>query len=161
MRSVLLCFHLVFIFGTFHAKADVFGDGDLLQLNFGPYIYHYSSTPGRNSYPWYTGLEWESASRWELGGAIFSNSYYQPSGYLYGGKRFIYGSESRHLFLKITAGAILGYVPPHEDKIPVNKNGLGLGIIPAIGYKHGRTSIQIAILSTSALMLNIGYDIWR
>lgn len=163
MRRIMvsLLIGMLLCFDAPAGNAGVFAEGDLLQLNFGPYIYHYSTHPRRNPYPWYTGLEWESSSRWEIGGAVFNNSYHQPCGYLYGGKRFIYGSDDEHLFLKVTAGAIIGYFPPYEDKIPVNLNGLGLGIIPALGYKKGRATIQVAILSVSALMLNIGYDIWQ
>jgi hypothetical protein len=163
MRSMLLCFTLCFFILMDAAEPDaaVFSEGDLIQVNFAPYIYHYSTNPRRNPYPWFTGLEWESSSRWEVGGAVFSNSYYQPCGYLYGGKRFILGSQEEHLFLKITAGVIFGYFPPYEDKIPVNKNGVGLGIIPALGYKYKRATAQIVILSTSALMLSFGYDLWN
>jgi len=163
MRSILLfCSLCLFIsMDAAELNAGVFSEGDLVQVNFGPYIYHYSSNPRRNPYPWFTGVEWESSSRWELGGAVFSNSYYQPCGYLYGGKRFIYGSTDENLFLKLTIGAIIGYFPPYENKIPVNKDGIGLGVVPAIGYKYKRTTIQIVILSTSALMLNLGYDLWK
>lgn len=163
MRSIVLCCSLclLILMDAAELNAGIFSKGDLIQINFGPYLYHYSSDSERNSYPWFTSLEWESLSRWELGGAVFSNSYNQPSGYLYGGKRFIHGSPDEHLFLKITVGALIGYVPPHEDAIPVNKDGVGLGVIPAVGYKFKRTTTQIVILSTSGLMLTIGYDLWR
>ncbi len=164
MRLILLCCSLWLFVLTDAAElsAGVFSEGDLVQVNFGPYIYHYSSTPGRNPYPWFTGLEWESASRWEVGGAVFSNSYYQPCGYLYGGKRFIIlGAPDEHLFFKLTVGAIFGYFRPYENKIPVNKDGIGLGVVPTIGYKYKRATAQFVILGTSALMLNFGYDIWK
>jgi hypothetical protein len=152
---------LVVLCGTANSGEGVFSEGDLIQISFGPYIHHYYSNPKHNPYPWYTSLEWESATRWEIGGAYFINSYNQPCGYLYGGKRFIYGSQDNHLFLKITAGAIIGYVSPYEDRIPVNSNGIGLGVIPAVGYKYKRVTSQIAILGISALMLNFGYDLWN
>ncbi|OGU13402.1 MAG: hypothetical protein A2076_17285 [Geobacteraceae bacterium GWC2_53_11] len=152
---------LVVLCGTARSGEGVFSEGDLVQLSFAPYIYHYNHGRNYNASPWYTGLEWESAKRWELGAAYFSNSYNQPCGYVYGGKRFIAGSPDNHLFLKITAGAILGYVHPYESKIPVNKDGIGLGIIPAVGYKYKRVTTQIAVLSMSGLMVNFGYDIWK
>lgn len=141
-------------------QADVFTTGDRIQAYFAPYIYHYNYNPDHNVYPWFFGLEWESADRWEVGGALFRNSFNQPCGYLYGGKRFIYGSDDSHAFFKLTAGGLFGYVQPYDRKIPVNSNGIGLGIIPAIGYKHKRFSSQIAILGGSALMATFGYDFW-
>ncbi|MBF0119599.1 MAG: hypothetical protein HQK79_12240 [Desulfobacterales bacterium] len=163
MRSILLYFLLCtfILVNANELNAVILTEGDLMQVNFSPYIYHYNFNPEHNSYPWCTGLEWESSSRWSAGGNIFSNSYNQICGYLYGGKRFIYGSKDEHLFFKITAGALIGYVEPYEDKIPINKDGIGLGIIPTIGYKYKRTAIGIVILSTSALMLTFSYDIFK
>ena len=128
---------------------------------FSPYVVHYERDPEHNSYPWFVALEWESASRWELGGAFFKNSFHQPCGYLYGGKRWIYGSPEQHMFFKITAGAIIGYFEPYENQLPVNDNGIGLGIIPAIGYKYKRASTQFVVLGTSGFMITLGYDIWK
>lgn len=140
--------------------AAVPGDGDRLTLTYGPYIHHFRSHPDHNEYPGYTSIEWESARQWELGAAYFRNSYDQPSGYLYGGRRWNYGDEGNQLFCKLTAGALLGYVGEHERKIPVNWNGLGLGIIPAVGYQYRRVSTQVVILGISGVMFTVGYDFW-
>ena len=155
---ILVCACLVGNASTSHA--GVFAEDDHLQLYFGPYLVHYDYDPKHNNYPWFVGAEWESKSRWEVGAAYFRNSFYQPSGYVYGGKRFIYGSEDSHLFARITLGALLGYVKPYDKKIPVNANGIGLGIIPAVGYKYKRTSTQCALLGISGLMFTVGYDVW-
>lgn len=141
-------------------QADVFTAGDRIQAYFAPYTFHYHPSPDHNPWPWFVGLEWESADRWEIGGDLFRNSFYQPCGYLYGGKRFIFGSEEQHLFFKLTAGGLFGYVQPYDQNIPVNSNGIGLGVIPAIGYKYKRFSSQLAILGGSALMATFGYDFW-
>ena len=55
----------------------------------------------------------------------------------------------------------MGYVAPYENKIPVNYNGLGLGIIPAVGYKYNHASTQFVILGTSGVMWTVGYDFWN
>lgn len=133
----------------------------LVALHFSPYVFHFNNKPEYNSFPWFVALEWESSSQWELGGAFFINSYDQPSGYVYGGKRWTFGPREQHLFLKLTAGAILGYVEPYEDKLPINANGIGLGIIPAVGYKYKRASTQLVLLGVSGVMITIGYDIWN
>ena len=61
----------------------------------------------------------------------------------------------------MTAGLLLGYVEPYEHKIPVNWNGIGLGIIPAVGYKYRRASTQFVTLGVSGFMLTLGYDLWQ
>jgi hypothetical protein len=144
------------------ASADPSPKSGLIELYFGPYVYHYGGTYDDNSFPWLVGLEWESPSRWEVGASYFRNSHYQPSGYVYGGKRWkIYGCEDSHLFFKLTAGALLGYVKPYNHKIPINYNGIGLGVIPAVGYKYKRASTQFAFLWTEGFIVTVGYDIWR
>jgi hypothetical protein len=55
----------------------------------------------------------------------------------------------------------MGYVEPHENKIPVNANGIGLGIIPTVGYKYKRATTQFVILWDEGFMLTVGYDIWK
>jgi hypothetical protein len=156
----LLCTCLLMNFTP--ACADPSPKNGLVALHFGPYVHHYGHKPEDNSFPWFVALEWESASRWEVGGAYFTNSHYQPSGYIYGGKRWkIYGCEDSHLFFKLTAGAILGYVKPFDHTIPINCNGIGLGVIPAIGYKYKRASTQFVILWDQGFMVTVGYDIWK
>ena len=139
--------------------ADFFGEDERVSVIFGPVTYHYSHNPEHNSFPWFTAIELESASRWELGGALFNNSFSQPCGYLYGGKRWIAGSPDEHFFVKLTGGALIGYVKPYDKKIPVNADGLGLGVIPAVGYKYKRASTQFVILGTAGFMLTLGYDL--
>jgi hypothetical protein len=159
--SLFLLAFICLCFSPYTALAENDPDGSLVTLHFSPYVVHFSNNPEHNSYPWFTDIEWESASQWELGGAFFINSYDQPCGYLYGGKRWIFGPREQHLFLKLTAGAIIGYFEPYENKLPINANGIGLGIIPAIGYKYQRASTQFVLLGTSGFMITVGYDIWK
>jgi len=159
-----LCFLMVFLClctNTPVPAANKVPGGSLLAIHFSPYVVHYDHNKEHNSYPWFTAIEWESLSRWEIGGAFFKNSFHQACGYIYGGKRWIFGPEEQHLFLKLTAGAIIGYVEPYENKLPINADGIGLGIIPAIGFKHNRASTQFVVLGTSGFMITLGYDIWK
>jgi hypothetical protein len=143
------------------ARADVFTDGDQVMLQIGPYVYHRNKEPYHNSQPMLFGVEWESASRWELGASYFKNSFYQPSVYIYAGKRWFLGSGDNGFFVKLTGGPLYGYKDPYEDKVPLNSNGLGLAIIPAIGYQYQRANAQLVILGTAAVMLSFGYDFWK
>jgi hypothetical protein len=161
MRVLFVCLLLVSIVAASSpAGADEPSGSERLEIQFGPYMQHFSYDPRHNSYPWYVGVEWESKERLEVGGSFFMNSYDQPSGYVYGGKRFISGSKEEHFFVKITMGLLLGYVKPYDQKIPVNWNGVGIGIIPAVGYKYQRSSVQCALLGISAVMFLVGYDVW-
>lgn len=149
---------LLFIQATV-AHADFFAEDDRVSAIFGPITYHYSPSSKHNPFPWFAAIQWESASRWELGGALFRNSFYQPCGYFYGGKRWTAGSPDEHIFFKLTAGALVGYVKPYDKKIPVNADGFGLGIIPAVGYKYQRASTQFVILGKAGFLWTLGYDL--
>jgi len=130
-----------------------------LTLLFGPYMYHLNSKREYNDFPWFSGIEWEARGEWELGAAYFQNSFDQPSGYLYGGKRWNKNAGQDQLYFKLTAGILLGYVDPHEPKLPLNWNGVGVGVIPVFGYQRQRVSTQIAVLGFSGVMFMFGYDL--
>jgi hypothetical protein len=140
------------------AHADVFADGDHLMLQFGPYVYHHSYSAEHNNLPLLVGLEWESASRWELGASYFRNSFHQPCLYLYGGRRWFWRPADDGFYFKLTGGPLYGYKAPYDDKVPLNENGVGLAIIPAVGYQYQRANAQLVILGTAAIMFTFGYD---
>ncbi len=146
---------------TSTARADVFADGDQVMLQTGPYVVHWSSSTDHNNWPWLVGVEWESASRWEIGAAYFRNSFDQPSWYIYAGKRWFLHSENQGLYAKLTGGPLYGYRDPYEDKIPVNHDGLGLVVLPAIGYQYQRANAQIVFIGSAGIMLTFGYDFWK
>ncbi len=160
---LLCCATMLFGLSVFTTTvhAGIFAEDDLLSLVVGPYTYHFNTARDYNNAVWFVGLEWESSSQWEVGVSYFTNSFNQPSGYIYGGKRFVFGAPDNQLFFKITGGPLLGYKRPYDGKIPINYDGIGLGIIPCIGYKHDRVSGQVAILGKSALLFTIGLDIWK
>jgi hypothetical protein len=106
MRAGFICLLVCFCLcgNPFRALADQEPEGadqepagSVVSLHFSPYVVHYSRNPEHNSYPWFTLLEWESASRWEIGGAYFKNSFHQPCGYIRV-KKWIYGPQDHHLF---------------------------------------------------------------
>lgn len=163
MKFVLLygCVLCCLLFSATVSLADDPPERGTLSLHFSPYVIHYEHNPEHNSFPWFTNIEWESSSRWDIGGAVFRNSFYQPCGYIYGGKRWTFGPSDQHLYFKLTAGALIGYFKPYDNKIPLNADGIALGIIPVIGYKYHRASTQLVVLGTAGVMFTIGYDIWN
>ena len=143
------------------SHAGVFGDGDRVMLEFGPYVAHRVDNDGHNQWPHLVGVEWESGSHWLGGAAVFRNSYYQNAAYVYAGSRWFLNPVNQNLYVKLTAGVVFGYKDPFEDRVPVNNNGYGLGIVPALGYQLGRANAQIVFLGTAAVTLTFGYDFWN
>lgn len=141
------------------SQASLFEDGDLLMVQAAPDVIHFDSDPEHADYSWLVGLEWQSPSRWLVGAAYFNNSFDQKSQYLYFGKSWPLDSISSNLYFKLTGGLLLGYKEPYEDKIPINKNGVGLGALPALGYKYGDFNVQLNLLGTAGLMFTFGYDL--
>lgn len=143
------------------AHADVFADGDRVMLEFGPYVWHRLNNEDHNQWPRLVGVEWESGSHWLLGADAFRNSYYQRAAYVYVGKRWFLDQVNPNLYVKLSAGLVYGYKDPFEDRLPVNDNGYGLGVVPALGYQFGRAHAQIVLLGTAAVTFTFGYDFWQ
>jgi hypothetical protein len=65
------------------------------------------------------------------------------------------------LYVKLSAGVVYGYKDPYEDRLPVNNNGYGLGIVPALGYQFGQANAQVVFLGTAAVAFTFGCDFWN
>lgn len=143
------------------AQAEEATDGARLTIQLAPYVLHYNSDPNHNHYPWLVGLEYESRTRWSAGAAAFRNSFDQPSSYWYAGKRWFLGPGAENLYLKVTGGLLLGYDAPYEDKIPLNRDGVALAVIPAIGYQFQGFNAQFIVLGGAGFMFSLGIDIAR
>ena len=148
-------------YGTISRAEESASDNGRLTLVFAPYVYHTSYDPRHNDYLWLTGLEWEpSGSKFEFGAAYFKNSFSQDSVYAYVGKRWFFSGERQEGFVNLTAGPLYGYRGQFENKVPFNHNGLGVAIIPGIGYQYRSVNAQIVILGTAGLLASFGYDFW-
>lgn len=143
------------------AHAGALGDGDRVMLQFGPYVAHRVHNSDHNQWPHLLGAEWESPSHWLGGASVFKNSYYQHAAYLYAGRRWFLRPDQQGFYAKISAGLVLGYREPYEDRLPVNDNGLGAGLVPALGYQLGRANAQIVFLGVAGVALTVGYDLWN
>jgi hypothetical protein len=97
-----------------------------------------------------------------VGGIYFRNSFNQPCGYVFGQKSYTWGGGDDGLFLKITAGILYGYKPPHDHSVPFNVKGFAPGFLPIVGYKYGRVTAEFTIFgAASGFAAALGYDIWR
>ena len=143
------------------AQAGVFLDDDLIMIQGAPDTIHFNHSDEHAKYSWLVGAEWQRSDRWLAGYSYFNNSFDQKSHYIYGGKWWPLGADNSNWYVKVTAGVILGYEKPYENKIPFNHNGVAPGLIPGIGYKHDRFNVQMNLLGKAGLMFTVGYDLIR
>jgi len=132
--------------------------GDYWRLIGSPYTVHYGSDPEHE--PVYMiGLERQRNDGWVFGATYFSNSFGQPSGYVYLGEKVINFSRFDKLFFQWTAGIMYGYKYPYEDKVPFNFKGFSPGVTVGLGWQFTREfSVQAVALSTDGMMIQLGID---
>lgn len=141
------------------AKPDPGPSSGILMIQGSPNVIHFDTDPEHAEYSWLVGMEWQWPSRWLAGYSYFNNSFDQKSHYAYVGRWWPISEKYPNWYVKLTGGVIVGYKEPYEDKIPINNNGVGLGIIPALGYKMNRFNAQLNLLGTAGLMITVGYDL--
>lgn len=133
--------------------------GDYWRLMASPYTIHYGSDPEHE--PVYMiGLERQRSDGWVWGGTYFSNSFGQPSGYVYVGEKVINFTRFDKLFFQWTAGVMYGYKEPYEDKVPFNYKGFSPGATVSLGWQFTREfSVQAIALGTAGLMFQLAIDL--
>jgi len=134
---------------------------DIVMIQAAPGVIHFDSDPDHAAWSWMVGVEWQRPSNWLLGFTYFNNSFGQKSQYYYGGYLWNPIDRYSNWYLKLTGGLLYGYKEPYEDKVPLNHNGYSPGILPAVGYKWERWSMQLNVLGTAGLMISVGYDLIR
>ena len=98
--------------------------------------------------------------RWLAGGVVFSNSFGQPSAYLYGGQRYLNPFGYEKWYLQWTAGLLYGYVGEFKDKVPFNYKGFSPGFVPSVGYQFtDKISGELDLLGNSALMFTLVFPL--
>ena len=126
------------------------------EISFSPYTHHWSRSP-EHKHVVLVALDEQLPGNRLCGVSLFSNSFGQPSVYVYAGQQFNGVLGVPRLFVKLTAGILYGYVQPYEDKVPLNHNGFSPAIIPAIGYQlTPHDSVQLKVLGNAGLMFSYG-----
>jgi hypothetical protein len=122
------------------------------ELLVGPFAVHWSrDEQHKNVY--LLGVERGNSDGTLWGFSGFQNSFGQASAYAYYGYRWedLFGYVG--LYAKLSGGILYGYKEPYEDKIPINHNGWGLAVIPAVGYRFTpKDAAEIGVLGTAGLM---------
>jgi len=137
------------------------------SLMFSPYSIHFSPSD-EHEHVWLLGLERRDKTDKLAGAAFFSNSFGQPSVFLYPfGKHYDgpirIGSVTaipEHWYVKWAAGLLYGYKGAYEDKVPFNKNGFSPGLILSLGRKLTENSqVQVNLLGNNGLMFQVNAGI--
>lgn len=131
--------------------------GDRVGLFVSPITLHFRPSD-EHKHVWLIGVQRERKDGHLAGAAYFSNSFGQPSAYVYPwGKiyRGVFGTSQ--LYVKWTAGLMYGYKGPYKDKVPFNHGGFSPAIIPAVGWEfEGRRQVQLNALGLNGMMLQFG-----
>lgn len=127
---------------------------DRFGLLYSPYTQHFHTSP-EHEYVWLVGIERERENAQLSGVAFFSNSFGQPSMYLFPwGKVYRDVFNYPGLYAKLTAGLLYGYRGQYENKVPFNVNGFSPAVVPALGWEFGqRYQVQANLLGVNAVML--------
>ena len=105
-----------------------------LRFQFSPYTYHFTPSEEHSDVVM-VGLEREHQGGKVDGVVLFSNSFGQPTIYVYP-----WGDTYRNMMgvpklsFKWTAGLMYGYKEPYENKVPLNYKGFNPVVIPAVAY---------------------------
>jgi hypothetical protein len=126
------------------------------EFTVSPYTHHWHHSPEHKPV-WLVALDEPLPGNRFCGIALFSNSFGQPSTFVYAGQQFNQLMGHPQLFLKVSAGILYGYVGKYQDKVPLNHNGFSPAIIPAIGYRFNEhDSVQVKVLGTAGWMFSYG-----
>jgi hypothetical protein len=135
-------------------QADVGAPFDGWELTFSPYSYHFNRD-GEYKNVVLVGLERHYTSNWLWGGALFSNSFGQPSGTVYVGYEWNKAFGVSPLYFKLVGGIMYGYVDEYEDKVPFNHNGFSPIILPGVGWRFTpKDAAQIILLGGNGFMFS-------
>ncbi len=93
------------------------------------------------------------------GATLFRNSFNQRSAYAYAGFRQPMARSYRtEFYLKLTGGLIHGYRGEHRDKIPFNRFGTTVAVIPSLGIQHNRVNAEAVVFGMAGMMINVGFS---
>jgi len=129
------------------------------RLAVSPFSYHFRYS-AEHQYVWAMGGEWQRPDDWLAGASYFSNSFGQPSAYLYVGKRWTNLFGEPRLFTQLSGGLLYGYRGKYEDKVPLNHNGFSPGALVSLGWQFNRNfALTGHLLGDAGVMLQLSWDL--
>lgn len=126
------------------------------EFLFSPYTHHFSYNTEHKPVVLVALDEQLPGGRF-CGLSFFSNSFGQPSTYVYVGQQFNGLFDNPKLFVKVSGGIIYGYVGKYQNKVPLNSHGFSPAVIPSVGYNlTEHDSVQMQVLGNAGLMFSYG-----
>ena len=123
---------------------------------------HFRPAPEHHNTQQLINVERIRADGWLVGAAAFHNSFGQPSQMLYLGHRWHPLERYPEAHIKLVAGVLHGYKGEYRDKIPFNSSGIAPVILPSLGVRWGRFSLQATVLGTNGFLIGGSwvFDLW-
>ncbi|MEY3251449.1 MAG: hypothetical protein RL227_422 [Pseudomonadota bacterium] len=129
------------------------------RVAMAPHTEHYRPS-GEHQSVWAVALERQRRDGWLAGASRFSNSFGQPSAYIYVGHRFDGLLGQRSLYGQLSAGLLYGYRGRFEDKVPLNHDGFSPGALATIGSQlTRRAAVAAHFLGDAGVMLQVSWDL--
>ena len=123
-----------------------------------PFSLHFRYSP-EHKYVWAMGAEHQRNDNWLAGASYFSNSFGQPSAYLYVGKRYPQVFGQTQLFAQWSVGLLHGYRGQYKDKVPLNYRGFSPGALVSLGWQFShQTSATVHMLGDAGMMVQLAYE---
>ncbi len=144
------------------ARAD--DNSELLGPGFwrvaaSPVALHFRYNPKHRNV-WALGLERQRPDDWMAGASFFSNSFGQPSSYVYVGKRYpaLWGDPK--WFGQLSGGLMYGYRGEFQNKVPLNYKGFSPGALVTLGWQfHKDGAAAVHMLGDAGMMLQLSWDL--
>lgn len=118
-----------------------------------PYTHHWSQDPSHRPVKALSLSRLLPNERY-CGGSLFTNSFGQPSAYVYTGWIWpqLFDAVPR-VYGTLSVGIIYGYVGSYKNKVPLNAGGFSPVIIPAVGYRvTPKIALEVQFLGNAAVM---------
>lgn len=116
---------------------------------------HFNPEPEHRDDTSVIGLEYYPQRNVMVGGASFRNTFGQPSGYLFVGRR--YDHTQWPVYAKITGGLLYGYRGEYKDEVPLNLGGYSPGAFPSVGIQLDRFQSEVILFGVFGLVVNVGF----
>ncbi len=124
-----------------------------------PFSHHFRYSE-EHRYVWALGLERQRGDDWIAGASYFSNSFGQPSSYLYVGKRFPALFDQPQLFGQVSGGLMYGYRGKFQSKVPLNYKGFSPGALVSLGWQFTpRVTATAHMLGDAGVMFQLSYEL--
>ncbi len=124
-----------------------------------PFSHHFRPSEEHRQV-WAIGVERQRGDNWIAGASYFSNSFGQPSSYLYVGKRFPTLFDHPQWFGQASAGLMYGYRGKFQHKVPLNYRGFSPGALLSMGWQFTpRLATTAHMLGDAGLMFQVSYDL--